>query len=552
MRFETRKNMKLKIVQTAIVCLLAITSTQAQKYLVLLKDKTGTPFSTDKPEAFLSKRAVERRLKQRIAVTQRDLPVNPAYVSQIRQTGAKIWFSSRWINGVLVEANAAQLAAIKALAFYKGIEFNRSLANARLSAEKQTANKFGTEALDYGASQNQILMLGVEKMHDQGFHGEGMLVAILDAGFQNSDKNTALNQVFTDKRVLSTFDFVKNEKSVYEDDSHGNNVFSIMASYREGQLIGPAYRASYVLLRTEDAPTENRVEEANWLFGVEYADSAGVDIINSSLGYNEFDNPADNYTYADMNGRNTLAARAADWAAATGMVVVVSAGNEGNKPWRYIATPADADSVLAVGAVASNRTLGAFSSVGPSFDKRVKPDVCAQGVSTVLSSPTSTTVVGNGTSYSSPLIAAFAAGFWQAFPYLTALQVVDCIRKAGHLYATPNAQFGYGIPTFEKASEVARRDYPVTSVPVATLLTPIKVYPNPFSQTPVVLVPQRMVGQTVEMYLIDATGRVRWENRPHLSSNQFPLLISESLPSGLYFLKVADGSRVEVVKVIKQ
>ena len=544
--------MKLKIIQTVIVCLLAITSTQAQKYLVLLKDKTGTPFSTDKPEAFLSKRAVERRLKQRIAITQRDLPVNPAYVSQIRQTGAKIWFSSRWINGVLVEASAAQLAAIKALACYKGIEFNRSLANARLSAEKQTSDKFGTEALDYGASQNQILMLGVDKMHDQGFHGEGMLVGILDAGFQSSDKNTALNQVFTDKRVLSTFDFVKNEKSVYEDDSHGNNVFSIMASNRSGQLIGPAYGASYVLLRTEDAFTENRVEEANWLFGAEYADSAGVDIINSSLGYNEFDNPADNYTYADMNGRNTLAARAADWAAATGMVVVVSAGNEGNKPWKYIATPGDADSVLTVGAVASNRTLGTFSSIGPSSDGRVKPDVCAQGVSTVLSNPASTTVAGNGTSYSSPLIAGFVAGFWQAFPYLTALQVIDCIRKAGHLYTTPNAQFGYGIPTFEKAAEVARRDYPVTSVPVATLPTPVKVYPNPFSQTPVVLVPQRMVGQTVEVYLIDATGQVRWQNRPHLSSNQFPLLFSESLPSGLYFLKIADGLRVEVVKVIKQ
>lgn len=542
-----------KLFFVLIALLLLSASTYAQKYLVLLKDKNGSTYSTDKPEAFLSKRAIERRTRQRLAILPRDLPVNENYVAQIRQTGAKVWYTSRWLNAVLVEAKAPQLDAVKALPFYRGLEFGRALSGARVSAERQINQKFGTEALDYGASQSQIQMLGVDKMHDQGFRGEGMLVGILDGGFQNSDKNTALSPLFTDKRVLSTFDFVKKETSVYEDDSHGNNVFSIMASFREGFLVGPAYRASYVLLRTEDVASETRLEEANWLFAAEYADSIGVDIINSSLGYNQFDNPDDDYTYADMNGRTTLITRAADWAAAVGMVAVISAGNEGNKPWRFIAAPADADSILAVGAVASNRTLGAFSSLGPSADGRIKPDVCAQGVSTVLSNQSSSVVTGNGTSYSSPLIAGLVAGFWQAFPQLTALQVIDCLRKAGHIYTTPNAQFGYGIPTFDKAAEVARREYLVTSItdeiPLPTSSS--VVFPNPFSQLLNLRVSAQLVGQLVEINLTDLTGRSYGQSQFRGTSNAFALNLAASLPTGLYFLQITSRDKTEVLKVVK-
>jgi len=537
---------------TLIVISLLSASAQAQKYLVLLKDKNGSTYSTSKPEAFLSKRAIERRARQGLAVLPRDLPVNENYVAQIRQTGAKVWYSSRWLNAVLVEAKDTQLAAIRALPFYRGLEFGRALSGARVSAERQTNQKFGSEALDYGASQNQIQMLGVEKMHDQGFRGEGMLVGILDAGFQNSDKNTSLAPLFADKRVLSTFDFVKKETSVYEDNSHGNNVFSIMAGSREGFLVGPAYRAAYVLLRTEDAASETRLEEANWLFGAEYADSIGVDVINSSLGYNQFDDPNEDYTYADMNGRTTLITRAADWAAAAGIVVVVSAGNEGNRPWKFIVAPADADSVLAVGAVASNRTLGAFSSLGPSADGRIKPDVCAQGVATVLANPSSSVVTGNGTSYSAPLIAGLVAGFWQAFPQLTALQVIDCIKKAGHIYTMPNAQFGYGIPTFDKAAEVARREYLVTGVGLqAPLPANSVVYPNPFSQVPSLRVSPQMVGDQVEISLTDLTGRNYGQSQFRGPSNAISLSLTESLPTGLYFLQITSRAQTEVLKIVK-
>lgn len=248
-------------------CIFPVASkAQTAKYLVLLKNKTGTPFTVDKPEAFLSKRSIERRQRQKIAVSSKDLPVTPSYVTQISQTGAKVWYTSRWLNAVLVEATSAQLTTIRNLSFVNGIEFNRALYNARVSAENQskaTNRKFGEEALNYGASQNQIQMLGADKMHDQGYNGKGMLVGIFDGGFRNSNTNATLKTILAENRVISTFDFVKKETSVYEDDSHGNNVFSIMASFQEGSLIGPAYGASFTLLRTEDGGSETRLEEAN-------------------------------------------------------------------------------------------------------------------------------------------------------------------------------------------------------------------------------------------------------------------------------------------------
>lgn len=536
-------------------------STHAQRvprYLVLFKDKTGTPFSIDKPEAFLSKRAIERRQKQNIRITSRDLPVNPTYLSQIRQTGATVWYSSRWINGAIVQATTAQLTAIRALSFVSGVEFNRPLSNVRISAEnaqQTTQEKFGTEdsqAFNYGASQNQIQMLGVDKMHEAGFNGRNIWVAILDAGFRNSNTNRALAGVFSDNRLLTTYDFVQKNTDVFEDDTHGNNVFSIMASFQENSLIGPAYGASYMLLRTEDAATETRLEEANWLIAAEFADSSGADIIQSSLGYTTFDSPADNYTYANMNGRTTLITRAADWAAGVGMVVVVSAGNDGSNSWRYISAPADADSVLSVAAVNSTRNIATFSSIGPSADGRVKPDVSAQGQATVLANSSGTVTTGNGTSYSAPLIAGLVAAFWQAHPYLSAMQVIDCIRKAGDRFANPTVQFGYGIPTFERAVEVARRDYPVTAIASWQRGVEAHIAPNPAQSGTTVKISlgTKVFDHHTAVQIIDAAGRrVLEQMLSAMGKNSIELSLPSSLPEGTYFLKIADKTQQQVLKI---
>jgi len=529
---------------------------QAAKYLVLLKDKTNTPFTVDTPEAFLSKRSIERRQRQGIKVTTRDLPVNPTYVTQIQQTGVKVWYSSRWLNAVLIEATAAQLTAVRNLTSVKGIEFNRALSNARLSAEndlKAGLGKYGTEALNYGASQNQIEMLGVNKMHDQGYTGKGMLVGILDGGFNNSNTNPTLKPIFDEKRVVATYDFVKKESSVYEDNFHGNNVFSIMASFREGALIGPAYGANFVLLRTEDDFTETRLEEANWLFGAEYADSLGVNVINTSLGYSTFDNPADDYTYADMNGKTTLITRAANWAAGVGMVVVVSAGNEGSSPWKYISAPADADSVLAIGAVNSAKILGSFSSVGPSADGRVKPDVCAKGVSTTLSNQSGVVTAGNGTSYSAPLIAGLVAGFWESQAHLTAMQVIDCIRRAGGRFTAPTSQYGYGIPTFEAATKIAQEKYPLLAVVDWTKPVEPFVFPNPLGENTSLQVywGNAFVNKNINVTLIDATGRILMQQSILTNEVSTRIALPQVMPNGSYFLKLNDNEQERVLKVIK-
>jgi serine protease AprX len=538
-------------------CFLSVASkAQNAKYLVLLKDKTGTPFTTDKPEAFLSKRSIERRSRQGIKVVSRDLPVNPTYVTQIRQTGVKVWYTSRWLNAVLVEGTAAQLTSVRNLAFVSGVEFNRALANARLSAENQsqaTNRKFGEETFSYGPSQNQIVMLGADKMHDQGYNGKGMLIGIFDGGFANSDKNPALKTIFSENRVISTYDFVKKETSVYEDDSHGNNVFSIMASFQEGALIGPAYGASFTLLRTEDAATETRLEEANWLFAAEYADSLGVDVINTSLGYSEFDNPADSYTYADMNGKTTLITRAADWLAGVGVVVVVSAGNEGSSSWKYISAPADGDSVLAIAAVNSAKIATSFSSYGPSSDGRVKPDVAAQGQGTVYSDLNGTIRAGNGTSYSAPLTAGLVAAFWQSQPHLTAMQVIDCIRRAGDRFSAPTPQYGYGIPTFASATQVAKDRYPILAVTDWTKLNEAFVYPNPLGVNSSLQIHWGGIfaGKNVTVTLIDANGKVL--NQQSILANEptGKVTLPQNMPNGSYFLKMNDNQHERVLKVIK-
>ncbi|WP_246082274.1 S8 family serine peptidase [Spirosoma lacussanchae] len=522
-----------------------------RKYLVLLRDKANSPYSLDRPGQFLSQRAIQRRQKQNIAVLERDLPVTPAYVTQIQQTGARVWYTSRWFNAVLVETNETTLATIQRLPFVAGVEFNKSLANARLGetgrvtslAQAESAGKFGAvEPLNYGNSLNQVTQIGADKMHQAGYRGEGMLIGVLDSGFLRANQLSFLKPLFDEKRILATYDFVRKETSVYEDDSHGLSCLSAIAATADNQLYGTAFKAQFILLRTEDAGSEQRIEEANWLFGAEYADSAGVDVISSSLGYTTFDNPASDYTYRDMNGKTALSSRAAQIAAETGMVVVVAAGNEGSGSWRYLSAPSDADAVLAIGAVTQTGQRAAISSFGPSADGRVKPDLAARGQGTVVGSPGGQIVLGDGTSFATPLVAGLAAGFWQANPRLTAAQVTDALRRSGSQYTSPDDQVGYGIPNFERAMEVART------------YSQFLIYPNPFSDSQPLAVQWSDIqaNTPVDATLTDLTGRVVWSNRytpAGLASFVLPPL---NLSAGLYVMTLVAGDQKRSIKVIKQ
>ncbi|MBC7570221.1 MAG: S8 family serine peptidase [Spirosoma sp.] len=520
-----------------------------QKYLVLLKDKANSPFSVSRPQQFLSPRSIQRRQKQNIATLERDLPVNPAYLTQIQQAGAKIWFPSRWLNAVLIEATDAVLDGVKKLPFVTGIEFNKSLANARVGAITETAqgagtSKFGAALPLYGNSLAQVQQLGVDKMHDAGYHGEGMLIGVLDAGFLNANTVGFLKPLFDEKRVLATYDFVQKETSVYEDDAHGMQCLSTIAATADNQLYGTAYKAQFILLRTEDARTEQRVEEANWLFGAEYADSAGVDVISSSLGYTTFDDPTSNYTYADMNGKTTLSARAAQIASETGMVIVVAAGNDGASAWRYISTPSDAAGVLSIAAVDQTGKRASFSSIGPAPDGRVKPDLAARGQGTTIGNPNGLISSGNGTSFATPLMAGLAGGFWQANPQLTAVQVTDALRKTGSQYATPDAQLGYGIPKFTRLLVLANNEP----------ISPPIVFPNPVSDAGPLLVRWPNAGRTapIDAILTDLTGRVYYQKQYAPGGADTFTLPTTGLATGLYFVTLTAGNLRETVKVIKQ
>ena len=520
-----------------------------RKYLVLLRDKANTPYSISRPEQFLSQRSILRRQKQNISLLERDLPVNPAYVTQLQQAGAKIWFSSRWLNAVLVEATDATIAALQKLPFVKGLEFNRSLANARVGNEAhsmavktlETAATLSDAPLDYGNSQIQITQLGADKMHQQGFHGEGMLIGVLDAGFLNADKVGFLKPLFDEKRVLATYDFVKKETSVFEDDSHGLSCLSAIGATADKQLYGTAYKASFILLRTEDAGSEKQIEEANWLLGAEYADSAGVDVISSSLGYTQFDDPSTSYTYQNLDGKTALSSRAAQIATETGMVVVVAAGNDGGSAWHYLSAPSDAASVLAIGAVTQTGQRAVFSSFGPSADKRVKPDLAARGQGTIVGSPGGQIVAGNGTSFATPLVAGLAAGFWQAHPRLTAAQVTEALRRSGSQYGSPDDQLGYGIPNFERASVLADG------------LGQLLIYPNPFSDAQPLAVQwgELDANAPLDATLTNMAGRIVWQNRyvsPGLAAFTLPNL---NLSAGLYFMTLISGDKKRTVKLVK-
>jgi serine protease AprX len=533
---------------------LIATAQSIPRYLVYFKDKANSPFSTQNPEAFLSQRSIARRLRQGIPITTADLPVNPSYVQAIRQTGAKVLYSTRWFNGSLVEATDAQLKAIQALGFYKGLERGLPIASsvtpgiARLGAIDQ---KFGSEeSVDYGAMKDQLTLLGVPTLHEKGILGQGMLIAILDAGFSRANELDYLKHLYTNKKILDTYDFVTRENNVYDNHFHGLNCLSEIAAYKPGQIVGAAYQASFALYRTENEFSETPYEEATWILGAERADSLGADIISSSLGYNQFTDPRYDYFYKDIDGKTALVTRAAQHASRRGMLVVASAGNEGNNAWKYITPPADADSILAVGATYLNKSKAPFSSIGPTADGRIKPDVAAVGAGAVIGNNIGSGGVstGNGTSFSAPQIAGLAALLWQAYPTLNVQQLIDIIRKSGHQAANPDQQLGYGIPSAQKAVEVAFANYlPLSTEP--SVLSGLTIYPNPAREELLLQLNGVPGTQLLNVEIVSVTGLSLWEKT--IYSDRSLIVPIQFLNNGLYFLKVRNDHGVRFLRFVK-
>lgn len=527
-------------------CFLLLTSValaqNTQQYLVLFSDKANSTYNVATPRQFLSERAIQRRNRQSISITTQDLPVNISYLNAIKQTGAKVGFTSRWFNGALVEANDTQLQQILSLPYVKGIEGNtplqkRNIAN-RATRQKAKFEAFDT-APDFGLAYMQNNMIGVDKMHEQGFRGEGMLIAILDAGYSSVNTLPVFSHLFNENKIVGTYDFVNNKSFVYEGSSHGTAVLSCLAAQQTSRLVGTAPNASYLLLRTEDTENESLLEEVNWLIAAEYADSLGVDLINSSLGYTEFDNPATNHQYKDFDGKTTIAARAAALAAAKGIICTISAGNEGNSDWKYISTPADADSVLSVGAVDAYQSYVVFTSIGPSADGRIKPDVAAMGQSVAVANAFGNYTTTSGTSFASPILCGMVAGFWQANPQMKAQEVIRVIQQSGSTYTKPTPQLGYGVPHFERAMQLAQ---PIT------FEGKFWAFPNPISNQIKIAIAQFDAQNSYSFELVNTLGQTVLSGS---ITHKLQTIPCENLQNGLYFLSIKDNTQQQVFKMIK-
>ena len=418
------------------------------KYRISLKDKAATDYSLQKPEMYLSKKSIERRKRQGLEIDSTDLPVCKKYVDAIRKKGVHVLVTGKWDNFVTVSCNDSMLIAeIAGLPFVRSTERVWRGVAKRASERDSLINKpLRTDSL-YGPAITQIKMSHADRLHEAGFKGQGMTIAVIDAGFHNVDKIEAMKNI----NILGTRDFVNPEADIYAESSHGMSVLSCMAMNQPNVMIGTAPEASYWLLRSEDEYSENLVEQDYWAAAIEFADSVGVDLVNTSLGYYSFDDPTKNYRYRDLNGHYALMSREAAKAADKGIVVVCSAGNSGSGSWKKITPPGDAENVITVGAVNKYGVLAPFSSVGNTADGRVKPDVVAVGLGSDAMGTDGNLRHANGTSFSAPIMCGMVACLWQACPELTAKEIIYLVRRSGDPAVFPDNIYGYGIPDLWKA-----------------------------------------------------------------------------------------------------
>ncbi|MEW6772861.1 MAG: S8 family serine peptidase [Bacteroidota bacterium] len=517
--------------------------TQTDKYFIAFKNKNNNGYSISNPSAFLSAKAIQRRVNQSIPIDETDLPVTSSYVNQIESvSGVTVLHRIKWLNGVIIQTtNTVALSVIQSYSFVQSsqplnITTHHSITDSVFPNPYTNTTK--TYSYNYGSSYDQNHQLKIECLHNAGYRGEGMIIAVIDAGFYNVNNNPVFDSLFAEGRLLGTYDFVNRDTMVFEDDQHGAFVLSTMAALNNGVMIGTAPKASYWLFRTEDVSSEYPIEEYFWIRAAEFADSAGVDIITTSLGYTTFDNSTYNHNYSMLNGKTIAMSKAATMAARKGIFVVNAAGNEGSSSWYYISVPADADSICTVGGVDVSDNIASFSSRGPTADGRIKPDVCAMGVNTTISSSNGFPMNGNGTSFATPLIAGAAACLWQAKPNLTNIQLLNLIKQYSSNANNPNNNIGWGIPDFCGA---------FTSIKENDKLSSLKIFPNPASD---VLNIQSFY-MIKEIELVDVCGR-KVEMNNFDKNYQFTININK-LNEGVYLLKLLlENENVIYSKVIIQ
>lgn len=445
---KVKRQIVLWLVLVWCVCVCAT----AQRYecWVGFTDKNHSHYTLQQASEILSERALQRRARQHIALDESDLPVSAAYLDSLRSAGCTIVGVSKWLNGATVSVNdtVGLFYALRSKAYVREVELTKVIGGAASTLQRKhklAVDGIAAKAL-HTSDLSQYRMLGIDGLHQRGFEGTGVHVAVLDGGFLNVDNLEAFASLRSEGRLLGARDFVGASYDLFRREVHGTAVLSTMASNLPDALVGGAPKASYWLLRTEDVESETLSEIDNWVRAIEFADSVGVDVVNSSLGYSVFDDDAMNFTYAQLDGITTRISKAATMAARKGMVVVNSMGNDGSGAWHYLSAPADADSIVSVGAVTDIGVRSAFSSFGPASDGRVKPTLCALGSDVWVLVGDGTPFQSNGTSFAAPIVASAITCLWGALPEMTNMQIIDLLVQSASQSDAPDNELGYGVP----------------------------------------------------------------------------------------------------------
>ena len=541
--------MKKTMLVFSFLFFLVINAYAQEDALVFFQDKENVDTALQNPISILTQKAIDRKLMHNSPIDARDVPVNETYITTIKGIpGITVFAKSKWMNCVYVRGNLQDLDALEGLDFVTHLEYADKSLNLvpipggstkdKLSVE----NKANSIVYDYGAATNQVEMIAANYLHQQDFTGEGIDIAVLDSGFPGVLTNPAFDPILDQGRLLGTYNFISREESVDTSSSHGSKTFSDIGGYLQNQFVGTAPGASFYLYVTEDVTQENPVEEAWWVEALERADSLGVRIVNTSLGYQDYDNPAYTHSYEDLNGFTTIAARGANHAFDKGMLLLTSAGNDGQS-FGFVATPADAPGCLSIGAVDQDGEYAGFSSYGPNASGLRKPDVMAQGVSAAVVDQNGAVDFNSGTSFSSPIMAGAIASLWQSRPEVTNAQIMQIVRASAHLFENPTDLMGYGIPNFETAYNALQ----ILGAQADFLEIQFAMYPNPAQDIVSFSIPLAIEKATVRIF----TSIGQQVLSSEISTNQNTIDISD-INSGTYIVSVESGGTKNSFKLIKK
>ncbi len=538
----------MKNIFTILIIFIGFNLYAQQDAWVYFNAKPNAQSYFNNPLSMLTQRSLDRRVLQNIPLDIHDVPIYQPYIDQISAaSGISVRAKSKWFNTLHIQGSLSDIQALTALSFVDHIDFaDRTLNVGGRSPQQKRIKKVNkilesNVVFNYGNSLNQIEMLKGHLLHQDNFTGSGKIIAVMDGGFPGVNTASTFARLRTNNQILGGYDYVNRNSNFYTGISHGTSVLSLMGGYKDGQLVGTAPDANYYLFITEDGANEEPLELSNWVEAAEEADRLGVDIITTSLGYTEFDNTAYNFTYNDMNGTTTFISKGVNMAFSRGIVCVNSAGNSGNDPWFYISAPADALNAFTIGAVDASGNYASFSSQGPTFDGRIKPDVTAQGQNPYVSNTTgNVNNSGSGTSYSGPIIAGMVACLWQALPNKTNAELVQIIKESSSIYATPNNELGYGIPDF--------------SMPLAGILNTntsskieFKVYPNPAQNVISIAFLNGFENASITFY--NTIGQKVLEKN---ITNDINSVSITNLNSGIYLYSIQSKNKFQTGKIIKQ